>query len=214
MLAEHRFARWFANACKETCCWSCQKIVHQQPCEFFCKECHSLLPISVDDYFSLFKQPKSYAIDPVLLDQTYRSYQRQVHPDRFFRSPAQEMRNAASAAQCVNEGYKTLADPIKRGEYFLKLHNAEPPAQVPGAFLMEVMDIHEEVAGTDDPARLAAVRQRVEAMARALQARVAAALKVVDGRVADAAGAAESLAKMKYLARVQAAIKEKLPVDM
>jgi molecular chaperone HscB len=214
MLAAPGLQRWFANACKETCCWSCQKIVQQQACEFFCKECHSLLPIAVDDYFALFKQPKSYTIDPVLLDQTYRSYQTQVHPDRFFRSPTQEVQNAASAAQCVNEGYKTLADPIKRGEYFLRLHKAEPLGDVPAPFLMEVMDIHEEVAGTDDPARLAALRQRVAEMVAAQQARVAAALKVVDGKVADAPGAAAALAKMKYLGRVQSAIKEKAPVDM
>jgi DnaJ-domain-containing protein 1 len=114
----------------------------------------------------------------------------------------------------VNEGYKILTDPIKRGDYFMSLFNEKTETQVSSAFLMEVMDIQDEVSGTDDPGKLAVVKRRLEGMLADLQKGLSEALRVVDGRVRDGKVAGECLTKMKYLTRVLATLKEKLPVDM
>jgi molecular chaperone HscB len=173
-----------------------------------------LLPISVSDYFDLFSQPKTFDIDTSLLDKTYRTYQLQVHPDKFFRSPREEAQTAHSVSQCVNEGYKTLSDPIRRGEYLLKLFKSQTVADAPPDFLMEVMDIQEAAAEADDPRKLSELRNQVLKMLGAEKERLALALRIRDGKIAMPKEARESLAKMKYLSRVRDAIKEKLPVDL
>jgi molecular chaperone HscB len=208
------FSRSFANDCTRVCCWHCNKLTERQSCDFFCRNCHSLLPISVSDYFALFNQPKTFDIDTSLLDTTYRAYQLQVHPDRFFRSPAREAQTADSVSQCVNEGYKTLSDPIRRAEYLLKLFKLQTVPDVPPDFLMDVMDIQEAVAEANDPKKLTQLRNHVLKMLGAEKDRLALALRIDGGKIAMPKQVGESLAKMKYLSRVRDAINEKLPVDL
>ena len=86
MLSLANYGLRFAQTCKKTCCWNCHLEQPHKDCEFFCKNCHKLLPVNIDNYFTLFDQPKSFNIDLKKLEKSYKGYQRQVHPDRFFHS--------------------------------------------------------------------------------------------------------------------------------
>ena len=208
-------ARYFAFTCKKTCCWNCHQQVEQTTCDFFCKNCHKLLPPAVDDYFSLFDQPRSFDIDTSRLEKTYKSYQRQVHPDKFFEASKTELRNADKVSCCVNEGYKTLSDPIKRAEYMIGLFKLPGVADVPKEFLMKCLMLHQKVSQTSDTKVLVQVMKDIQAMIKEEQANLSKCLKIKqDNVVADPKGAAEGVAKMKYLARVRDLVREKLPLDM
>ena len=210
-----RFSRFFSQAaCKETCCWNCHKHVQRKDCEFFCKNCHKLLPVSIDNYFSLFDLPKSYEIDSSKLLKTYKGYQRQIHPDRFFQASKSELSNADQVSSCVNEGYKTLSDPIKRGEYMLRLFKKETKANVPPDFLMKILDIHEQIDNAKDSSQLVSLMSENQKEIREIANDLKKSLSIKEDKIQDPIKAAESLAKMKYLSRVRDAIKEKLPVDL
>ena len=209
------FSRFFAFTCRKTCCWNCHQNVEQKTCEFFCKNCHKLLPPAVDDYFALFDQPRSFDVDVSKLEKTYKGYQRQIHPDKFFEASKTELNNADKVSCCVNEGYKTLTDPVKRAEYMLSLFKSAGAADVPKQFLVKCLMMHQQVSQTDDTAVLSRVLKDVQAMLQEEQANLSRCLKVKkDDILEDPKGAADSVAKMKYLSRVRDLVREKLPLDM
>lgn len=207
------FARLFAIDCKKTCCWNCHKTVQHKDCEFFCQNCKKLLPINVDNYFTLFNLPKSYDIDQAQLSKIYKGYQRQIHPDRFYQASQDEISNADKVSCCVNEGYKTLSDPVKRGEYLLQLFKKEAKIDIPQSYLMQVLDLHEQIDNAADPADLVKIMSEVQKKIHSEKDQLSASLKIADNQIADPTSAALALSKMKYLIRIREAIREKLPVD-
>lgn len=212
MLCATRFvgAR-LAHSCKKTCCQNCHLEQPHRDCEFFCKKCHKLLPVDIDDYFSLFDQPRSFRVDLAKLERSYKGYQRQVHPDRFFRSSAAELQNADRVSCCINEGYRVLRDPVRRGEYMLGLLGKGASRGVPQEFLVEVIDIHEQIEAAErsSPA-LAKLLDSVGQMLKREEAQLAENLEVVGGSaLRNPDGASENLAKMKYLHRIANKIGEK-----
>ncbi|KAH0786808.1 co-chaperone Hsc20 family protein [Histomonas meleagridis] len=207
------FLRAFANQCKEVCCWNCHLQQPHKDCEFFCKNCHKLLPAKFENYFSLFNQPKTYDIDLAKLEKAYKAYQRQVHPDRFFQSSEFEMKNADNVSCCVNDGYKTLKDPIKRAEYILELFKKKTVVDVPPDFLMEVLDIHEQISATSKSPVLKQLLDQVDQIFNDESGKLSKSLKIIDDKqVSNPEGAAKSIAKLKYLNRIRNMIHEKLPL--
>jgi molecular chaperone HscB len=213
MLRSGKFWRSFPTACAQVCCWNCHEAVKGPSCEFFCKNCHSLLPLSVEDYFDLFKQPKTYAIDLTKLEQTYKSYQRQIHPDNFFTSSEQELAAASGVSRCVNEGYKALSDPISRGEYLLTIFKEKAFGDVPQDFLIEVMEIHQNLETSENPVALKSILVSVEKRLSEFKKELTVALMVTNGKLQNPTAATEILAKMKYLSKIRDKVREKLPVD-
>lgn len=101
------------------------------------------------DYFKLFDIPRAFDVDLNLLTMRYRDLQRAVHPDRFVRSTAQERRLAMEHASDVNQGYRTLKDPVERALHLLRLLgvDVDDPAgnALDPAFLMEQMELRESL---------------------------------------------------------------------
>jgi molecular chaperone HscB len=106
------------------------------------------------NYFELFGLPLGYDLDPEALASRYRELQRVVHPDRYANASEQERRLSLQAASHINEAFETLKDPIARGAYLLALHGIDLQAQQEttqdAAFLMEQMELREELAGIRD----------------------------------------------------------------
>ena len=55
-------------------------------------------------------------IDVRAVEARHRELSRALHPDRFSQAPANERRMALSRAIEVNEAWRAIRDPIKRGE--------------------------------------------------------------------------------------------------
>lgn len=188
--------------------------MEHKDCDFFCKNCKKLLPLTIDDYFSLFDQPRTFDIDTSRLEKTYKAHQRQIHPDKFFEASKKELKTADSVSCCVNEGYRTLSDPMKRAMYMLKLYKMNEVGNVPQEFLMKCMKIHQQIAGTTDTTVLVKLLKEIQGMIKDEQSNLSKCLKISNGKLTDGEGAADAIARMKYLNRIRDNIRDKLPLDM
>jgi molecular chaperone HscB len=103
----------------------------------------------VQDHFALFDLPRRYEVDPVSLERRFRDVQSKVHPDKHAHLGDAQKRLAMQWATQANEAFQTLKNPLKRAQYLFRLagHDAqiENNTAMPPAFLMEQMELREEV---------------------------------------------------------------------
>ena len=100
------------------------------------------------DYFALFGLPVSFDIDRAALSERYRELQRTVHPDRFANASDAERRLSMQLATRVNEGFRTLKDPLARARYLLELKGVDlddTDTSLDGGFLMQQMELRERM---------------------------------------------------------------------
>ena len=101
------------------------------------------------DHFILFGLPRSYRLDPLVLDKRYREIQSEAHPDRFAQAGDSERRLSLQWATRVNEAYQTLRKPLPRAQYLLSLSGHDVDGHSNTAmtpeFLMEQMEWREAV---------------------------------------------------------------------
>jgi molecular chaperone HscB len=118
----------------------------------FCPQCTKILSLGRHgDYFSFFGLPRRLNIDAADLEQRFRSLSRQFHPDYFFNAEPAERRASLERSSYLNDGYRTLRQPVTRVEYLLQLEGLaargpeEAAKQVPPALLEEVFALNEEL---------------------------------------------------------------------
>jgi len=101
------------------------------------------------NYFELFGIVESFEVNQDQLAEKYRSFQSELHPDRFANASDQERRISVQTTAHVNEAYATLKSDLKRAHYLLKLSDVEFDADTEtssdGEFLMQTMELHEQV---------------------------------------------------------------------
>ncbi|VAW73673.1 Chaperone protein HscB [hydrothermal vent metagenome] len=101
-------------------------------------------------YFEIFSIAVSTQPDLDQLKETNRQLQQKVHPDRFANSSEEEKRNAMQITSLINQAFETLKKPTLRLQYMLSLKgvdmNAETDTSMDGAFLMQQMELREEIA--------------------------------------------------------------------
>lgn len=100
------------------------------------------------NYFELYDIPVSFRIDQALLKKKFYLLSRQYHPD--FHTHLSEPEQAAilEKSSQVNKAYKILSDEDETIRYVLQVKNLleeEGKYQLDPGFLMEVMDINEEL---------------------------------------------------------------------
>lgn len=125
------------------------------------------------DYFEFFDLPRNLAIDGKDLEKRFYALSRKWHPDLFARKSQTERDESLEATALVNDGYRTLREPIARALYLLKQEGFDVAEQgskdVPPDLLEEVFELNmavEELRDGDESARaqLDTARQRFEAM--------------------------------------------------
>jgi len=103
----------------------------------------------MDPFHTLGLEP-CYDLDLVVAEQHHRDLSRALHPDRFVGRPASERRMALSRAIEVNEAWRVLRDPVRRGEALLRCHGIEigetSGAKASDELLMEMMEHREALA--------------------------------------------------------------------
>jgi molecular chaperone HscB len=112
------------------------------------------------DYFTLFGLDHKLLIDLADLQKRFYELSRQWHPDRFSRKPAADQTEALETTSQLNDGYRTLKDPVKRAEYVLTVAGFPVGEQrgkdVPPELLEEVFELNmtlEEIKTGDESAR-------------------------------------------------------------
>jgi molecular chaperone HscB len=79
----------------------------------------------MSNYFEVFDLPSKLQIDTASLEKQFYTLSRKLHPDRFASKPAAEQEAALAQSSRLNDGYRTLKDPILRTQYLLKLEGIE-----------------------------------------------------------------------------------------
>ncbi len=118
------------------------------------------MPTRSKDFFQFFGLEPKLVIDLPDLQKRFYDLSRQWHPDKFSRKSADEQAQSLEATSILNDGYRTLRDPIKRAEYLLT-EDGFPIAEqrskdVPPELLEEVFELNmmlEELKSGDEDAR-------------------------------------------------------------
>ncbi|XP_008852372.1 iron-sulfur cluster co-chaperone protein HscB isoform X4 [Nannospalax galili] len=106
----------------------------------------------------------------------------------------------------VNDAYKTLQAPLSRGLYLLKLQGIEiresTDYETDSQFLMEIMEINEKLAETQNEAAMEEIESTVRAKQKEFTDNVNSAFEQGDFEKAK-----EILTKMKYFSNLEEKIK-------
>ncbi len=149
--------------------------------------------------FELFGVPPRFAQDAAQLDERWKDLQRQVHPDRFADQGAAAQRVAAQWSARINEAYRRLKEPQRRAAYLCELHgasvNAESNTSMPPAFLMQQMELREQL----EEARSAADLDDVERQSAAMRRDMLESLQRLMDTEQDWPAAAQSVRALMFL---------------
>lgn len=106
----------------------------------------------MQDHFERLGLPRRFSLDPTALEAAYLDRSRAVHPDFHHGGSGGEQAASEALSAAVNEAYTTLKDPFRRAEHLLALlggPTATDVKDIPPAFLMEMMDLREEIERAD-----------------------------------------------------------------
>lgn len=157
----------------------------------FCPRCDRILTLGRHgDYFTYFGLHRRLRIDAHDLEQRFRTLSRQFHPDYYLNASPTERLASLERSSYLNDGFRTLRDPVERLEYLLKLEGFAPKeahgasAEVPPALLERVFDLNEELEAVQEMreggAAVGAVAARLDAARQPIEANLAAHERELD----------------------------------
>ncbi|MGB4843874.1 MAG: Fe-S protein assembly co-chaperone HscB [Ferruginibacter sp.] len=106
------------------------------------------------NHFELFELPVSLNIDKSKLALKYFELQKKYHPDFFAQGTEHEQEEALEISSQLNKALKILKNEDETIKYVLQLKGLleeEEKYKLPPAFLMEMMELNEEL--TEDSAK-------------------------------------------------------------
>ena len=161
------------------------------------------------NHLDLFGLPARFDVDVATLEERYRTLQSAIHPDRHATAPETQRRLAAQWAGQVNEAYRVLKSPLERGRYLLSLQGVDAlaPTQtaMPAEFLMQQMEWREELAEAGgDYAALSRLEQALQREHHGLLNALSCQLD----ELGHYEVAAETLRKLKFIARLEEEVSE------
>lgn len=105
------------------------------------------------NYFELYQIPPSFQPDQALVKKRFYQLSREYHPDFYSHATASEKERVLSLSALVNKAYLVLQDPEALIRYILLekgLMQEEEKYSLSPDFLMEVMDLNEQLMEADD----------------------------------------------------------------
>jgi molecular chaperone HscB len=193
-------------------CWSCKKdAAPDAGADAACGSCGALQPPDRGaDHFAVLGLPRRYAIDLAAAEEAYKRLSRQFHPDRFARADARARRASLERTVQLNDAWRTLRDPVRRAEYLIARAGVKIGTDAASpTFLMEIMELREELAAAlaaGDDAKVAGMTEEMRGRAAAAMAAIAEAL---DSGQPEQAG--QSLAALRYYQRFLDEVTERGP---
>ncbi len=119
------------------------------------------------NYFELFDIPVSLLPDKNLVRKRYMELSKQHHPDYFVNKTQDDQQNALEMSALLNKAFRTFSNTDATIAYVLEIKGLleeEEKYALPPAFLMQMMEVNEELADAQmegDPAMIAKVRQQL-----------------------------------------------------
>lgn len=160
------------------------------------------------DPFEALGLPKRFEIAEEEIDRAWRNAASRCHPDRFSDPVAREQ--ASREAARLNAARTLLRDPLERAEALLGVRGAhrggedrgQGPASSP-AFLLEMLELRQELAAHAEAGDLAACRNLAAAADRAVAERLASVAELFASGIAGESLAMirEQIGSCRYLRR-------------
>ena len=161
-------------------------------------------PSSSSDPFELLGLAPSFDVDLAALERSFFERSKAVHPDRVAGAPAAERVVQLSKSRALNDAYQLIKKPVPRAEYLLQRAGVTigDNEQLDPTFLMEILELREELAESRAAGHLA----RVGELQAAMKARRSEALGVLPALFAQGDTAAyakikERLILLRYVHR-------------
>lgn len=107
----------------ESECWSCSSALAVS--EHFCSQCGKVQPLRPMTHFEFFGLRKKLNLDEQRLQKDFYALSRKLHPDVYARATANEQDWSLQKTSQLNDGYRTLKDPIARTQYLLSLEGIQ-----------------------------------------------------------------------------------------
>lgn len=107
------------------------------------------------NYFDLFGLPMAPSVDRSVLARKYFELQKKHHPDFYSQATEEEQETALGQSAAINKAFNIFQDPQKTIEYFLQEKGqigADEKYSLPADFLMEMMEINEQMEEADPAA--------------------------------------------------------------
>ena len=117
------------------------------------------------NYFELFDLAQSFQPDQALAKKKFYQLSRQYHPDFYGNGSEEEKEKALEMSALVNKAYQTLQNQDLLVKYVLKeagLLEEDEKYQLSPDFLMEVMDLNEQLMDADEPETKTAIKTAID----------------------------------------------------
>ena len=116
-------------------------------------------------YFELFNIPVQLKMDRASLNSRFFELSRKYHPDYFVKDDPKAQAEALEKSALLNRAFKTFQNPDETIKYVLQLKGLleeEEKYELPPEFLMEVLEIHEQLMDVDDKEIASNIRSRIQ----------------------------------------------------
>jgi len=139
----------FKDSTENQHCWMCKKILPVR--EVFCHNCDSIQKMNKADYFARLNIEKTLDVDVDLLEKHYAALSKALNPEKFQLRGITERKYAAQHLEALNEAYQTLKDPLKRGKYWMVLHEKVFDDDEEYQELPSIQELKEDLSNASKP---------------------------------------------------------------
>jgi len=158
------------------------------------------------DHFEFYELPETFRPDEAALKRKYYALSREYHPDFHATASPDKQKEILTLATLNTNAYRTLSDPELRMAYILGRHGLleEGKQELPPDFLMEVMELNEQLMELEfdaDPAVVAQVENEVNALNNTLETDIESVLTDYPTLPADSRQQALEKIRTYYLKR-------------
>lgn len=160
-------------------------------------------------YFELFGIPEQLNPDVASLSKKFYVLSRQYHPDYAANADSAAQEEALEKSSLLNKAWKTFQSPDTTIKYVLQLKGLlqeEEKYELPPDFLMEVLEINEQLMDADEPG----MKERLTGTINSLQSEIFAPVKKIvenykegDTTEKELLEVKEYYYKKKYLDRIR-----------
>ncbi|HQW43594.1 MAG: Fe-S protein assembly co-chaperone HscB [Chitinophagaceae bacterium] len=166
-------------------------------------------------YFELFEIPVQLKVNTVSLSKKFFELSKKYHPDYFANENDEAQSEALEKSAFLNKAWKTFQNPDATIKYVLQekgLLEEEEKYELPPAFLMEVLEINEQLMDAGDEP----VKDSLQLTIKDLQTNIYEPVKEIVQNYKEGSTTEEELLqvkeyyyKKKYLDRIYRQLSEK-----
>lgn len=125
------------------------------------------------NYFEFYGLPESFEIDAALLKKKFYELSKKYHPDFYAAESAEKQEEVLQLSTLNNKAYQILSNADKRVDYILRQHNLLADGDkypLAPEFLMEMMEINEQLMDADDETTIDQIKTSVKEASDNLEA--------------------------------------------